>query len=259
MRRDGARVLVTGAGSGIGRAIAVEADARGMSLVLCGRRQAALAQTAAALTHRPVVVAADISTSAGRDAVTSAVAIAWGALDVLVNNAGVIAGGPAETLDDATLERTLRTNVMAPMALARDLKPMLMAGERSRVVNVGSILGDIAFANFAAYSASKFALRGFSDALRREWRADGIGVTYAAPRATRTDAALAVAELSGQADDRHDPPALVARRIVDAFERGHDNVYARGPERLFVLIQRLFPAAIDRALARRPAPAALNS
>jgi len=118
-----------------------------------------------------------------------------GALDILINNAGIIEGGPLETFDDDALARTFQTNVMAPMALTRDLVPLLIAAKPSRVVNVGSIFGDIGYPGFTCYSAAKFALRGFSIALRREWKQKGIGVNYVAPRATRTDAAVAFADL----------------------------------------------------------------
>ncbi|MFG1241166.1 SDR family NAD(P)-dependent oxidoreductase [Xanthobacter sp. V7C-4] len=256
MRRDTQhgprRVLITGAGSGIGRALALEAAARGMEVALCGRRRGALEDTAAALPPgaRPLVISADITSTADRARIVARIKAEWGALHVLVNNAGVVEGGPLETFDDAALEDTFRTNVLAPMALTRDLAPLLAAARPSRVVNVGSVFGDIAYPGFAAYSASKFALRGFSSALRREWRPLGIGVTYVAPRATRTDAAAAFDDLIAATGMRLDAPDMVAAQIWRAVERGRDSAYPPGMERLFVLIQRLAPRLIDRALAR---------
>lgn len=251
MRPEGARVLVTGAGSGIGRAIAIAADARGMTLALCGRRADALAETAGMLTGPALIVAADVTTADGRGAIVEAITLRWGGLDVLVNNAGVVPGGAVAALDDEALDLVLRTNVQAPIALCRDLATLLERGIRPRVVNVGSIFGDIPFPNFAAYSASKFALRGFSHALRREWRARGVGVTYAAPRATRTAAAAQVAGLIGKPASRFDAPEPIARRIVSAIEREQDAVYPRGLERLFVALQRVAPGLMDRVLALR--------
>jgi short-subunit dehydrogenase len=173
-----------------------------------------------------------------------------GALDVLINNAGIVEGGPLETFDDDALARTFQTNVMAPMALTRDLMPLLIAAKPSRVVNVGSIFGDIGYPDFTCYSAAKFALRGFSIALRREWKRKGIGVTYAAPRATRTDAAVAFAGLIAKTKMSMDSPEQVARQIWRAIASGQDSVYAPAPERLYVLIQRLFPRVIDWSLSR---------
>src|SRR4051794_15224618 len=132
MRLEDMRVLVTGAGSGIGRAIAVEAAARGMVVCLCGRTQATLEGTARLLAGPdPLVVAADITTAEGRRAIVDGVARAWSGLDILVNNAGVVEGGALRCLEDDALERVFGTNVIAPMALTRDLLPLLSAGHRS--------------------------------------------------------------------------------------------------------------------------------
>lgn len=258
MPPEAKRVLITGGGSGIGRALAVEAARRGMEVALCGRRRAVLEEAAAALppSARPLVIDADITSAADRARIVARIESAWGALDVLVNNAGMVEGGALDECDDQALEHTFRTNVLAPMALTRDLAPLLALARPARVVNVGSVFGEIAYPGFAAYSASKFALRGFSCALRREWKPLGIGVTYVAPRATRTDAAKAFDELIATTGMRLDPPEKVAARIWRAVEDGRDSAYPAGPERLFVLVQRLAPKLIDRALARSaPRPA----
>ncbi len=246
---------VTGAGSGIGRALAVEAAKRGMAVALVGRRQEALETTAKMLGGAvPVLVlTTDVTRPEERRRLARRVDQAWGRLNTLVNNAGVVEGGPLGEIDDDALERVFAINAIAPMALAREFLPLLRSGAPTRVVNVGSVFGDIPYPGFAAYSASKFALRGFSIALRREWASLGVGVTYAAPRATRTAAAAAFGPLVEAAKMTLDEPDRVARQIWDAVERGDHSVYPRGPERLFVLAQRLFPRLVDRALAKQAA------
>ncbi|MDQ0505335.1 SDR family NAD(P)-dependent oxidoreductase [Xanthobacter agilis] len=262
MRHEGKCVLITGGGSGIGRALAIAAARRGMEVALCGRRLSALQETAAEMVAAapaavgPLLIPADITRAADRIHIAERLGAVWGALDVLVNNAGIVEGGAVETVDDSALEALFRTNVTAPIALTRELAPLLVAARPARVVNVGSMFGDIAYPGFAAYSASKFALRGFSSALRREWKELGIGVTYAAPRATRTDAAAAFDGLIAATGMRLDAPERVAAHIWRAVERGRDTAYPTGPERLFVLIQRLAPKLIDSALARTAARAA---
>jgi short-subunit dehydrogenase len=248
-------VLITGAGSGIGRALAVEAAQRGMLVALCGRRETALEGTAALLerSSQHLIIPADVTNSQDRTRIVEAISREWKALDILVNNAGVVEGGSVETFDDDAISRTFLTNIMAPIALTRDLMPLLMAARPSRVVNIGSIFGDIAYPRFSGYSASKFALRGFSNALRREWKHTGIGVTYAAPRATRTDAAVAFDDLIASAKMGVDPPAKVAQQIWRSVASGHDSIYAPAPERIYVLIQRIFPQIIDWALSRQAA------
>src|SRR6202051_3120806 len=208
-------VLVTGAGSGIGRALCVEAANRGMAVALSGRRQEAL-ETSRALIGSDtghLVIPADITRPEDRRIIVDRIKSERGALDILINNAGIVEGGPLETFDDDALARTFQTNIMAPMALTRDLMPLLVAAKPSRVVNVGSIFGDIGYPEFTSYSAAKFALRGFSMALRREWKRKGIGVTYAAPRATQTDAAAAFAGLIAKTKMAMDSPEQVARQI----------------------------------------------
>jgi short-subunit dehydrogenase len=248
-------VLVTGAGSGIGRALCIEAAQRGMTVALCGRRQDALEATGtflgSAASH--LIIPADITRPEDRRRIVDRIRSERGALDFLINNAGIVEGGSLETFDDDALARTFQTNVMAPMALTRDLMPLLIAAKPSRVINVGSIFGDIGYPDFTCYSAAKFALRGFSIALRREWKRKGIGVTYAAPRATRTDAAVAFSGLIAKTKMSMDSPEQVARQIWRAIASGHDSVYAPAPERIYVLVQRIFPRVIDWSLSR-PSP-----
>lgn len=252
MQLEGKRILITGAGSGIGRALALEAAARGARLALAGRRREALEETASQLTAaETLVIASDVCAAAGREGLRQALSERWGGLDVLVNCAGSVGVGALARCSDAELERMLQTNLLAPMALSRELLPLLQRSVPARIVNIGSVFGDIGYPLFAAYSASKFGLRGFSMALRRELAGSGIGVTYAAPRATQTAAASAFAELVAPLGMRLDPPQRVASLVWDAVARDADSVYPRGAERLFVLVQRLLPGLVDRAIARQ--------
>jgi NAD(P)-dependent dehydrogenase (short-subunit alcohol dehydrogenase family) len=251
MQLDGKRVLITGAGSGIGRALAIEASRLGMTVALCGRRAEALHATLSEMAPggRHLRLQGDITNQAVRRGLRDYLWRHWGGLDVLVNNAGVVVVGPLAYTTDADLERVMATNVVAPAALSRELLPLLRRAAPSRIVNVGSMFGDIAYPLFAAYSASKFALRGLSIALRREFKPLGIGVTYAAPRATKTDAAAAFDPLVEPMQMRIDDPARVAAHIWRAVAQDADTAYARGAERLFVLAQRLVPKLVDRAIS----------
>jgi NAD(P)-dependent dehydrogenase (short-subunit alcohol dehydrogenase family) len=253
--------LITGAGSGIGRQLAVEAARRGMTVALVGRRADALQETLEMMgPHRNhVVLPGDITDPEIRASLKHYLGRWRGRLDVLVNNAGVLAAGPLACTSDDELQRMMATNVIAPAALIRELLPLLHRAAPSRIVNVGSMFGDIAYPLFGAYSASKFGLRGLSIALRRELKEFGIGITYAAPRATNTDAAGAFACLIGPMQMRIDDPAKVARDIWAAVARDADSVYAKGPERLFVLVQRLFPQLVDRSVEKQMADARVRT
>jgi short-subunit dehydrogenase len=244
-------VPITGAGSGIGRALAQEAARRGYDVILAGRGPEALEETALTLERAARIVVADVTTAEGRQALRDA---AGDRLDILINNAGALEVGPLSGQDDAGIARMIATNLTAPILLTRDLLPGLRRAG-GRVVNVGSVFGDIAYPYFAAYSASKFGLRGFSDALRRELSGQGVGVTYVAPRATRTAALSAFGHLVEPLQMTLDTPETAAGQIWDAIRAGRRDAFPGGMERLFVLVQRLFPRVVDRSIgaqARHP-------
>jgi NAD(P)-dependent dehydrogenase (short-subunit alcohol dehydrogenase family) len=255
MLLEGKRALITGAGSGIGRALALEASRLGMTVALCGRRADALHETLAQMApgERHLRLRGDITDPAVRRGLRDYLWRHWGGLDVLVNNAGVVAVGPLSHVTDGDLERVMATNVIAPAALSREMLPLLRRAAPSRIVNVGSMFGDIPYPLFAPYSASKFALRGLSIAMRREFKTLAIGVTYAAPRATKTGASQAFDPLVEPMQMRMDDPAKVAAQIWRAVAKDADSAYAMGPERLFVLAQRLLPRLVDRAIASQMA------
>lgn len=245
MRLDGKVALVTGAGSGIGAALAAELSRRGVRPILLGRTRETLERTRAALAEpeNADILCADLADATARAAIARHV----GVLDLLINNAGVVSAAPLLQQSDDDWRRMLEVNLLAPMSLTRALLPLL-AASKGRVVNVGSMFGDIAFPFFAAYSATKFGLRGWSEALRREVAELGIGVTYCAPRGTRTPAAAGFADYARAFGMRLDPPEAVARSIADAIAADARDVYPGGQEWVFLLIQRLAPARIDRAL-----------
>lgn len=260
MRLDGIRALVTGAGSGIGRALSVELARRGARPILLGRTASALEATRSRLAapEAAAILCLDLADAGARGEIAERVAALGGGLDLLVNNAGVVDAAPLARQEEEAWRRMVEVNLLAPMSITRRLLPLLQASGRGRVVNVGSMFGDIAFPFFAAYSASKFGLRGWSEALRREVADLGVGVTYCAPRGTRTPAADGFAGYVEAFRMRLDAPEKVARAITDGIARDARDVYPRGPERLFVLLQRLLPAQVDRGIVRQMRAAAVR-
>jgi short-subunit dehydrogenase len=238
-------VLITGAGSGIGRALAVEGARLGFDLILVGRTEAKLAATAALIPDSAIrILTADVTTPQGRALITKA---AGARLDILINNAGTLSVGHLSDMDDEALERMISTNLSAPISLTRDLLPTLKnAG--GRIVNVGSVFGDIAYPFFAGYSATKFGLRGFSDAIRRELSGSGIGVTYVAPRATHTAAESEFSALIEPMQMTLDSADRVAAQAWAAILSGQRESFPKGKERFFVKVQRLFPSLIDKSV-----------
>ena len=252
MRLDGKKAFITGAGSGIGRALATEAARRGMRVAMTGQRKEALDETLSALPGSGhLVLAADVTNPAHRRGLMAEIEAHWGGLDLLVNNAGVVPVGPLGAVTDADLQTVLETNLLAPMAMVREALPLLRQAKGARVVNIGSVFGDIPYPLFAPYSATKAGLRGFSIALRRELAPLGIGVTYAAPRATQTPASRPLQSLIEPFQMKFDTPQAVANFIWNGVAREANAIYPRGPERMYVLMQRLFPRVVDNAIAKQ--------
>ena len=250
------RALITGASGGIGCALARELHGRGASVLLVGRNAQALERAAQALGGRSARVdwcAADLATVAGRARVVEAASL-WGGsgINVLVNNAGCGDFGMLDEVDDAAIERMFAINAIAPMQLTRALLPTLRSQPASAILNIGSVFGSLGYPGFTAYSATKFALRGFTEALRREMADSKIGVHYFAPRATKTGMnSAAVDRMNAELKVAMDPPAQVAAAACAMLEAGKASAVLGWPEKLFVRINALLPGAVDGSLRKQ--------
>jgi short-subunit dehydrogenase len=244
MELSGSRILLTGARGGLGAEIATLLEGAGARLCRADIRS----------TGDDGIVAADISKEADRSRLTAIASARLGAVDILVNAAGINPFGLYHQQAPAVIESVMAINAVAPMLLARSLLPGMMARGQGRIVNIGSTFGTIAFGCFSAYSASKFALRGFSQALRREIRNSGVGVTHISPRAIRTPINDdAVYEMAAEIGMTFDEPSAVAERIVRAIVDDEDELYIGFPESLFARINAVAPGFVDRAVEDRHA------
>jgi len=250
------RILLTGASGGIGRHLALELAAQGARLALVGRRSDALQALADEIRSAgnpdacPVV--ADLATAEGRHEALEQARKGLGGIDLLINNAGVVDFHDFSVQDPAMIERIFQTNLMAPVQLTRTLLPELLEQGQGRIVNIGSTFGSIGFAYFAAYSSSKFALRGFSEALRRELGGSGVNVSYFAPRAVKTAANSEAHYRMAEATKMNmDKPQDVARFIVRSIVKDKAVAYFGWPEKLFVRINALLPGLVDGALRKQ--------
>lgn len=255
MQLSASRVVLTGATGGIGESLANELLARGARVCLVGRNLARLQalQDKLAKGNREVcAVAADLASREGIETVHRESSRLLGGVDILINNAGTSAFVDFVHQDAAEIEHLFRVNVVAPLQLTRALLPDMIDRGSGQIVNIGSTFGTIGFACFSGYSATKFALRGFSEALRREICDQGIKVTYVAPRAVRTRAnSAAVYRMADAVKMNMDEPGPVARKIVDAIAKDRKDVYLGFPESLFARINSLFPRLVDKALAKQ--------
>jgi short-subunit dehydrogenase len=249
------RAVLTGATGGIGRSMALRLGPLCESLLLVARDGAALAELARGIEAaggRARAVPADLTTPAGREAVLRAATETRGGIDLLVNNAGTGGFAWLADQDDAALERIMRINVLAPIQLTRGLLPLMLAQPAARIVNVGSIFGYLGYPGHAAYSASKFALRGFSEALRRELADGPVQVTYFAPRATRTAMnGAAMCALNAELGVAMDTPETVASALIALLKNPVQERPLGMPERLFARLNQIVPWLVDRALRRQ--------
>lgn len=251
MQLNQARILLTGASGGLGQELARQLTAAGATVLLAGRDAQRLAGISAELAGQGTAVAsvrADLNCSEGIAAAAGA-AREFG-INVLINNAGIGAFGLFDQQEWTTVEQVLATNLEAPMRLTQALLPWLKAQPAAAIVNVGSTFGSLPFPGFAAYSAAKAGLRGFSQALRRELADSGVAVIHLAPRAIDTPLnSNAVNQLNRALNNHSDTSEAVARQIVAALRRGAGEHHFGFPERLFAWFNGFAPALIDRGLA----------
>ena len=244
MRLNGAEVLVTGASRGIGAAAARELAARGAHVTLSGRdadRLQALADETDAAW-----LPADLNDPTGPWALAEAV----GPVDVLVHCAGVGWAGPVVDMDDTDVERLVRTDLVAPIKLARELLRGMLKRGHGHLAFVGSIAGLTGVPEEAVYSAAKSGLQAFVDALRLELRETDIGVSILCPGAVATE----FWEQRGRPYDRSLPrlvePERVARTLVRDIE--HDRHRRVMPRWLAVApaVRAVVPRAYDVLAAK---------
>src|SRR5215472_5799427 len=178
--------LITGANSGFGRAITKAAVAGGDIVVATARRVTALDDIATAHPDQVEALALDVTDPAGIEAAVRDVIARHGRIDVLVNNAGRSHVGALEETTDAELRALFDVHVFGPAALIRAVLPHMRARQSGAIVQISSMGGQMSFAGFSAYSATKFALEGMSEALADETRPMGIKVLIVEPGAFRT-------------------------------------------------------------------------
>jgi NAD(P)-dependent dehydrogenase (short-subunit alcohol dehydrogenase family) len=234
-------VIVTGASGGIGRVTAQRLARNGTTVVLAARRADKLEALAAEL---PGAVArpTDVRDPQALSALVEQAASLTGRIDGLVNNAGV--GGVASVLsEDDAVEGMIQVNLLAPIRLMRAVVPIMRAQGGGSIVNIGSVAGEVGISG--VYSATKFALRGMTDSVRRELAGTGIGVTLIEPGY--------IAGAANRNRGRLPGPEIVAAAVEKALRRPRRRVIVPGKYRAAVLAANVFPALADRMYAGKAA------
>jgi short-subunit dehydrogenase len=249
------RILVTGAAGGIGSELVAALIDEEAHVLLTGRDHGALLRVTSrcdASHGYTAVFAADLAKPRDRAALCAFGSQWRGGIDMLINNAGVGDFNLLHQQSAESIEVILATNLLAPIDLCRQLVPYFSSRNEAHIVNIGSVFGQLGFAANSVYCASKFGLRGFSEALRRELADSSIRVHYFAPRATHTKINTSVVdemnELLGNASD---DPVDVARAIVQALRADQLESIIGWPERFFVRLNAILPRAVDAALRKK--------
>jgi len=248
--------LVTGAASGIGRAIALHLAREGADLYVLDIDEAGLAETVA-LAQREDVRAlgrrCDVSQPAQITECVEYVLERWGRVDILVNNAGITYYGKTADMTTEHCERLLAINLHAPIHFTRELLPTLLERDEAHVLNVASFFGLIGTCKLAVYSSSKFGLVGFSESLRAEYGRHGLGVTALCPGFVKTNL-FATAPRGGDLPESKTPPdwmlitpEKIAARAIKAIYRNHALVVQPAYAKVACFGKRFFPGLIDWA------------
>jgi len=257
MNLENKNILLTGACGGLGTELARQLHRSGANLILVGRNSEALDRLKTELNQydgsTSICVTADISKLAGREELIDYCKTHHADLDILINNAGVNEFALLADSDGKAYANILETNLTAPIHIIHQLLPLLKARKEAAIVNVGSTFGNIGFPGYSVYSATKFGLRGFTEALRRELVDDNFQVLYFAPRAIQTKMNSEVAdEMNHQLGSKSDSPEDVAKQLVQALINGKTKQSFVGwPEKFFVRLNSLFPSIVDGAMKKQ--------
>lgn len=248
--------IITGAGSGIGRALAVEFGIRGADLLLVGRRRETLAETAelvVAAGGTAAVIVADVTDSDAAGRIVAA-ALDRGPIDLLVNNAGNVRAGRLDDVEEADIRSMIDLNLTAPILLTRAALPSLRTSGStggSVVLNISSGIALVGLPFYSVYAATKSGLAHFGEALRREVHGTGIHVATVYPGATATP----MMDSSEAGEDlgfgRRPVEDVVAEALAQLEADGHEINTALPSRRELQKLNVSDPLAVDAALAPR--------
>ena len=248
--------LVTGAGGGIGRALAMQLAQEGADLYLLDIDEGALAEVVSSTRKLGVNTIArrcDVSNPREISASVEHIVHRWGGVDILVNNAGITYYGQTAHMTAEDCDRLLAINLHAPIHFTRELLPTLLLRPEAHVLNIASFFGLIGARRLAAYTSSKFGLVGFSESLRAEYGRHGLGVTALCPGFVDTNL-FASASLGDDLQQHKSPPRWmlttpekIALRAAKAIRRNQAVVVVQPYAKLAHWGKRLCPGFLDWA------------
>lgn len=221
------KVLITGGSAGIGKAIIKELIEKGVNdFAVVGRKESKLEKLKEEFPNTNFLgIAADISIPADVDIIQKKVSSEWGQVDLLINNAGVVSAGKLQDISDEDIIKQINTNITGLILLTKKSLPLLLKSEEAAIMNISSGLGNVAMPFYSVYSATKAAVRQFSEAIRRELIKNRVHVMTVYPTATDTDM-MKSANMDGM-----DSPETVAQAAIQGLLNKEIDVILGGQEK----------------------------
>jgi len=256
--------VITGAGSGIGRALAQQLNREGCRLLLCDISESGLTGTLASLECKDVPAQyriMDVADKTAMQAWAKEIAAEHGHIDIIVNNAGVATGAPVEETKYEDLEWLMGINFWGVVYGTMEFLPLLRKSRQGHLVNISSILGVVSFPTQSAYNAAKFAVRGYTESLRQEMAGTNVHVCCVHPGGIKTNI-VRNARLPGPNANREESeanfdklartsPESAAEQIIKAIEKRKKRLLIGADAKIMSVISRLLPVRYPRFM---PAP-----
>ncbi|MEO6190348.1 MAG: SDR family oxidoreductase [Saprospiraceae bacterium] len=253
-------IWITGASSGIGQALAVEANVRGATIILSGRNEIKLAETQDKLKYpmESIILPMDICDELSIQLALSQVQQKVKKIDILINNAGVSQRSLILDTDIEVYRNLMEVNYFGVINLTKKVLPSMISHHSGQIVVMSSLAGKFGAPLRSGYSAAKHALHGFFDCLRIEHFKDGIKVNLICSGFTKTNIALNALNAKGIANHKNDreidmgmDPIDLSKKILDAVENNIHESYFGGKEVLSVYLKRFFPKILFKILSKR--------
>jgi len=248
-------VVITGGSSGIGKEMAKILLENKANVAVIGRRPALLSEFAAEIESQKkkggklVVIQGDVSTSDGCDKIIHKLRSVFGKFDILINSAGVYYSGKFEESETAHIENMINTNIKGVINMTRLALPEMRSAKKPAVINIASIAGKVGMPYMSIYSASKFAVAGLSEALRRELNGQ-VRVCCVYPSGISTGFMGEAEEKLSAGAMTFDKPEVVAERILSGFMKGKDEIYIGKHTESSVFWNTVNKKTVDSSIAK---------
>ena len=248
--------VIFGATGGIGQAVAHHFAAQGLNLILVGRKQQALQQLQDELSQQyPQLqlhtMRCDLADVQSRDQFVQSIAALNQPIHYYINNAGINDFSLFAQQTAETIEQMMLVNVVYPLQLIQALLPYMSESQPSQIINIGSTFGSIGYPGYVSYCASKFALRGATEALAREYGKTAIQFRYFSPRATATPMNNSeVMEMNIKMGTKIDSPEFVAQELYQFLNQSGQSYQVGYPEKIFVKLNQVMPHVVPASIQK---------